>query len=322
MPRPSIHYQISFKISDNQLNRHSLKHTNQRNVMCPYCRKRFKSKATCRTHMLIHKSEWVKQFKEQIKSGAIQIEEDVPNQTNDHIMLNIMPSNEDILNFNDPHIESHDTSNLDIQENNQVLFTNLVQETQMDDSRNQFEYFLLLPTSSESNENGIVTVDSSETEQFIVNDEQLSFSNLHFIQLEHPPLLEMENFNSTPLLSNCRINVGIPIETQPTEQGKQTHLNVDCPSNLSNVPVTSPEKILEIVTTTESNQSALTSKSRARKSTKSINNCHLCTKIFQKPIDLRRHIRTHTLEKVFILKNSVLKIILLRCLAFQLQPLP
>lgn len=303
-----------FNIPDNQLNRHSLKHTNQRNVMCPYCQKRFKSKATCRTHLQIHKNEWVKQFKEQLKSGAIQFEQDISdipltNHSNDITVPNIMtPStNEAILEvLNGASIDSNSETVHNIQEHNQVLFTNLVQETQTDDSRNQFEYFLLLPTNSDGNNVGVDSEGRAETGQFILNDEQLNFSNLQFIQLEQSGLLEMENSQAIPVISSYRIDDNQSVERRVLDQQMET--NAECVNNVSDeslpasVPVVEPEEVTSNVTTCETNQIALTNKNsstnRKRKSTKSINKCETCSKVFQKPIDLRRHIRTHTLEKV------------------------
>lgn len=304
--------------------------------MCPYCQKRFKSKATCRTHMLIHKTEWVKQFKEQIKSGTIQFEEDATNQTNEHIVLdNIQPSQASSTNehiqgtLNGTLTESFNAGVHDIPESNQILFTNLVQETQIDDSGNQFEYFLLLPTNSESNENGISTEVRTDAEQFIVNDEPMSFTNLHFIQLDQPPLMDMQNSSSTPLLSNYRLTGNhLTEEVQSSEPDQQTNLNSVCDVQTANVSEPNSEGTRHNVVTAESNQSALTKKkstnSRPKKSTKSTHTCEVCSKIFQKPIDLRRHIRTHTLEKVnlnysFGLKKKKIYFLLL---ALQLYSLP
>lgn len=283
-----------------------MKHTNQRNVMCPYCQKRFKSKATCRIHLQIHKTEWVKQFKEQLKSGTIQFEEDTFNQTDEHAVLDIMTSstNDGILEtLNEASTDSRDETVHNVHENNQILFTNLVQETQTDDSRNQFEYFLLLPSNSETNNIG--TDDGevrTETEQFIVDDEQLSFANLQFIQLEQSALLEMQNSHTIPSMTNYRLNDSQSIDGQFSELDQEMDSNTELMSNMSNVPVPDSEETTINVVTTESNQIGLTNKnlmnSRSRKSTKTINKCPTCAKIFQKPIDLRRHIRTHTLEKV------------------------
>lgn len=280
-----------------------MKHTNQRNVMCPYCQKRFKSKATCRIHLQIHKTEWVKQFKEQLKSGTIQFEEDNFNQTNEPAVMDVMTSSatEGILEtLNETTTDSRDESVRNVHENNQILFTDLVQETQVDDSRNQFEYFLLLPSNSETNNIGTSGGIRTETEQFIVNDEQLSFANLQFIQLEQSALLDMENSHTIPLMSNYSQS----LDAQLSELDQQIDSNTERMSSLSTVLVPdSEESTINVVATTEPNQIALTNKksinSRSRKSTKTINKCQTCLKIFQKPIDLRRHIRTHTLEKPF-----------------------
>lgn len=289
--------------------------------------------------MLIHKTEWVKQFKEQIKSGTIQFEEDTLNQTNnEHVVLDIMPSslpsctNEDVLEtLNGAPTESHNASEHNVQDCNQVFFTNLVQETQIDDSGNQFEYFLLLPTNSESNENGINTEVRTDTEQFIVNHEPINFSNLHFIQLEHSPLLEMQNSSPAELLTNYRLNGNHLTEAQISESNQQTNLNSICEVNTSNVAEPNSKENPTIAVTAESIQHALTSKnstnSRTKRSSKSVNKCEICSKIFQKPIDLRRHIRTHTLEKVnfninvFILKKLIIFVFSLSVALFVLGPL-
>lgn len=298
-----------FCIPDNQLNRHSLKHTNQRNVMCPYCQKRFKSKATCRIHLQIHKTEWVKQFKEQLKSGTIQFEEETPpHDTNVqvHTVMDVMTStsNEGILQTLN---ETNNETVENIQENSQVLFTNLIQETQIDDSRNQFEYFLLLPTTNSDTINDEIGVDvRSESEQFIVNDEQLSFANLQFIQLDQSSLLEIQNGSQTiTQTTNYRLHDNQSIEGQLSQVDLQSmDSNGDCESNTTILPapVCDSNETVVNVTSKESNQIASPNKKltnpRTRKSPKSINKCETCSKIFQKPIDLRRHIRTHTLEKV------------------------
>lgn len=262
-------------ISNNQLNRHSLKHTNQRNVMCPYCQKRFKSKATCRIHLQIHKNEWVKQFKEKLKSGTIQFEEDPTNQP----VLDMMTSS-----TNEGIVETIQN----VPESGQILFTDLVQN---DDSRNQFEYFLLLPTGSEPI--GIGADGRPENEQFVVDDEQLNFANLQFIQLEQSQLLEMQNTQSTPLITSYQVNA----------DNSSVDSNAD---SLQVVPALgSVEAATHNVESTEqqsdqvAKQNEKLQKTRVRKSTKSINKCETCGKVFQKPIDLRRHIRTHTLEKPF-----------------------
>lgn len=274
--------------------------------MCPYCQKRFKSKATCRIHLQIHKTEWVKQFKEQIKSGTIQFEEDSPNETNDQVVLDTITSSTNeglqLQTLNETNTASHDETVPIIPESSQVLFTNLVQETQIDESRNRFEYFLLLPTNADPNNVRIDGDVRSEAEQFIVNDEQLSFTNLQFIQLDQSALLDMQNSQAIPLATNYQLNDSQSIEGQLSQLEHQTmDSRVDCVSNMSNV-TESNETAINATPTTESN--ALSNKtstnSRSRKSTKSVNKCDTCSKIFQKPIDLRRHIRTHTLEKVIV----------------------
>lgn len=264
--------------------------------MCPYCQKRFKSKATCRIHLQIHKAEWVRQFKEQLKSGTIQFEEEQPNQTNEHSVLDIMTSsaNEVMLEtLKDTTTDSHNETVVhDSQEIGQVLITDLVQETQADDSRNQFEYFLLLPANSDTNNIGIGDV-RTETEQFMVNDDQLNFSNLQFIQLDESALYDMQNSQTVASMTNYQsMDYQYSELDQPMDSNSQ--------SNMSNVHVLNSDETTINVASTDINQSAFTSKklTRTRKSTKSINKCETCSKIFQKPIDLRRHIRTHTLEKV------------------------
>lgn len=263
--------------------------------MCPYCQKRFKSKATCRIHLQLHKADWVKQFKEQLKSGTIQFEEDDPcGQTNDQSVLLTSSTNEGILeSLNDGNNETVQRN----EESAQILFTNLVQEeTQINDSPNhQFEYFLLLPSNGDPN--GVTTgVDgrSDNSEQFVVNDEQLNFANLQFIQLEQSTLLELDNNSATqtvPFITNYRINDNELHEPE-----------MDCVSNASQVPVPDPaeiaDNVLPTLPTDSSTQIQLTNKKLTRKPTKSINKCETCSKIFQKPIDLRRHIRIHTKEKV------------------------
>lgn len=271
--------------------------------MCPYCQKRFKSKATCRIHLQIHKTEWVKQFKEQIKSGTIQFEEDSLNETNDQVVLDNMSlsTNEglQLQTLNDTNTATHMETIPNIPESSQVLFTNLVQETQTDESHNRFEYFLLLPTNADPNNVRIEGDARSEAEQFIVNDEQLSFANLQFIQLDQSALLDMQNSQAIPLATNYQLNDSQSIEGQLSQMEHQTiESRVDCVTNSTNVPESNETAIN--VTSTESNAlpNKTSTNSRSRKSTKSINKCETCSKIFQKPIDLRRHIRTHTLEKV------------------------
>lgn len=286
-----------------------MKHTTQRNVMCPYCQKRFKSKATCRNHIHnIHKSEWIKQFKEQIKSGKIQLE-GLPNEPNESVLLNITTSTMDnIETRNTVHEDSLYPSIENAQESNGPMFlTNLVQENSIIDSDNQFEYFLLLPTHPETSESGTVPEIATDTGQFVVNDESLSFSNLHFIQLEQPSLSDIQpNSCSTHLQSNCQLNAFLPADIPaPLPPPHDIDLNTDCELTLtSNVGVPNfDETHVNPCTAFQSNQISpkkdkTSTSSRIRKSTKSINKCEICSKIFQKPIDLRRHIRTHTLEKV------------------------
>ncbi|KAJ6648867.1 Zinc finger protein [Pseudolycoriella hygida] len=268
-------------ISNNQLKRHSLKHTNQRNVMCPYCHKRFKSKATCRIHLQIHKNEWVKKFKEQLKSGTIQLEEDIPHSATYNTILDfIAPPTSEAFNDTTSHLQNEIVS-----ENGQVLVSNVIEPTQVDDSRNQFEYFLLLPTN---NVGGEVR---TEADQFVVNDEQLNFANLQFIQLDQSSLLEIQD---SALMLNDQRNEN-PIEVQLSELG----LQVD--SNDYSTPKTGSEDTSANVVIVESNETPKKNPTslRKRKSTKPINKCETCLKIFSKPVDLRRHIRTHTMEKPF-----------------------
>lgn len=276
--------------------------------MCPYCQKRFKSKATCRIHLQIHKTEWVKQFKEQLKSGTIQFEDDSLNQTSDNAVQDIITTS-----INDGMLETlHETTAdsihetvQNVHENDQVLFTNLVQEiqeTQTDDSRQQFEYFLLLPTNIETSSMGIGTGSRNESEQFIVNDEQLSFANLQFIQLDQSTLMDMQQSHTIASMSNYRLNDNQSIEAQMSELDQQLLVNTERMIENAAVPPHS-EETTSNVATVESNQVASMNKnsrnSRTRKTTTStINKCETCGKIFKKPIDLRRHIRTHTLEKV------------------------
>ncbi len=272
--------------------------------MCPYCLRRFKSKATCRIHLQIHKTEWVRQFKEQLKSGTIQFEEDTANHSaNDVPTLDVMADNDGMMetineSTSDSYNETVQNTPLD---GEQVLFTDLVQGTQVDDSGNQFEYFLLLPTNSDP---------IGSDEQFIVNDEQLNFSNLQFIQLEQSTLLEMQNSQSqqtVPLQLDYRLNDNnSSIEERLGEMNQPINSNsvVDIGGDMSQTckPVPDSEETTadNVNESNESNQIALTNEksTRTRRSTKSINKCETCEKIFQKPIDLRRHIRTHTLEKV------------------------
>lgn len=255
----------------------------------------------------------MKQFKEQLKSGTIQFEEDGANHTNNHAVMDIMTSStsEGILDtFNETTTDTHNETvpNNPIQESNsQVLFTNLVEETQLDDSSmNQFEYFLLLPPNAETSM-GIGCDARNESEQFIVNDEQLNFANLQFIQLDQSSLLEMQNSQTIQSMPHFRSNDNLSIVGvgQLSDLDQTMDSNVECVANMGNVPATETAETTINTASTESNVFALTNKksTRQRKSTKSINKCDTCAKVFQKPIDLRRHIRTHTLEKV-ILKIS------------------
>lgn len=258
--------------------------------MCPYCQKRFKSKATCRIHFQIHKTEWVKQFKEQLKSGTIQFEEDDTSGQTNNESVTMSTNNDGLLDsLSDGNSDLfHGTVQRTHEDNNQILFTNLVQETQMDDSGNQFEYFLLLPSNGDANS---IATDGSEQHQFVVNDEQLNFGNLQFIQLDQSALLELHKTptQTVPLMTNYRLN-----------DNDLNQAEIDYTESL--VPVPEPTISTNSTMSTESsNQILLTNETSAkshRKSTKSINKCETCSKIFQKPIDLRRHIRTHTLEKV------------------------
>lgn len=45
------------------LRRHSLNHTEEKNFLCPYCKKSFKSVVNCRKHIKTHKNEIITQVK-------------------------------------------------------------------------------------------------------------------------------------------------------------------------------------------------------------------------------------------------------------------
>lgn len=249
------------------LKRHSLKHSEVRNYMCPYCKKRFKSRTHCRQHMQLHKVEIMKHLRERVVTvstmpqPSMEVEEfQLVDQSSldPHFQTPVMQLSPLIS-------ETHQTN-----ENFTTLiagdFAQQIENYEINTNDN-VEYILVFDNGTNNVQNQLIN-QNIFTDEVVPHQQQLvSINDSSCIYLDSN-LYEQNQPTST---TDCVMDSLASIEPNAFESFVEPH---------QPTVVSTDETVL-----------------RSHRSPQ--HPCPHCGKVFKKPIDLRRHMRIHTGERPF-----------------------
>lgn len=250
------------------LKRHALKHSDVRNYMCPYCKKRFKSRTQCRQHMQLHKAEIMKHLRERvvtvstIQDSALEVEE----------------------------FQLVDQSSLDPQ----FQLPPLMSESQ--DQTNGNVTMIAGNFAQQIEDYGVNTNDNVEYILVFDNGIQNQTLNQNLLTDEVVAQQQLVTINESPSCIYLDTNLSEQIETTSTIDNENSVMDSLAPieSNVFESSVEQPRTLQTIIV------SADETLKRSVPNRSLPHPCAQCGKVFKKPVDLRRHLRTHTGERPFL----------------------